>query len=167
MRAANISKTIDDVLLAVLKTITIVLFMFLTFILTANVFVRFVPIASLHWLDEIVEMSFAGLVFYGAAAVWILKGHFSAGNWIEKRLKSARTRGLMHLLIDLLSLAFIAVFLFYSGDLVLQSMELSSVFLIPKKIFYLCMPISALIMTAYSVKYVVLDVIEIVKPEKT
>jgi TRAP-type C4-dicarboxylate transport system permease small subunit len=166
MSAAQISKRVDDVLLAVLKTITIVLFVFLTLILTANIFVRFVPIASLHWLDEIVEMTFAGLVFYGAAAVWILKGHFSAGNWIEKRLKSPRSRGVMQLLIDLLSFVFIVVFLMFSTDLVMKSLELSSVFLIPKKIFYSCMPISAFIMAAYSVKYMVMDVIEIVKPKK-
>ena len=28
------------------------------------------PVTSFHWFDEIVELSFAALVFYGAAALW-------------------------------------------------------------------------------------------------
>jgi TRAP-type C4-dicarboxylate transport system permease small subunit len=166
MKAAEIAKKIDDVLIIVLKTITIALFVALTLILTANVFVRYVPILSLHWLDEIVEMLFAALVFYGAAAVWILKGHFSAGDWIGKRLKNPRARAVFRLLVDLIALAFMAVFFVYSLNLVTRSLEVTVVFQIPKKILYVCMPISSFIMAAYSVKYVVLGVVDIVKPKK-
>ncbi len=166
MSATEIGKKIDDVLLAILKTITIALFVFLTLILAANVFIRFVPIMSLHWLDEIVEMAFAALVFYGAAAVWILKGHFSAGNWIEKRLPSPRAQAGFRLFVDILSFVFVAVFLVYSLDIVNRSMEVTAVFQISKKILYVCMPISAFLMVAYSVKYVVIDVMGIVRPQR-
>lgn len=49
----------------------VTLFVVLTAIITANVLLRIFPITSLHWMDEIVEMCFAGLVFYGAAGVWM------------------------------------------------------------------------------------------------
>ena len=58
-------------ILSALKVITITSFVILTILISANVFVRFFPIASLHWFDEIIELLYAYLVFYGAAALWI------------------------------------------------------------------------------------------------
>ena len=82
----NILKLIDTVILNILKTITIACFVMLTLLVSANVFVRFFPVISLHWFDEIIELLVAYLVFYGSAALWITKEHFSVGDWIEKRL---------------------------------------------------------------------------------
>ncbi len=166
MSGTGISNKIDNVLLVVLKTISITLFAVLTLILTANVLVRYVPVTSMHWLDEIVEMAFAGMVFYGAAAVWIQKGHFSAGNWIEKRLPSLRAQAAFRLFVDAVSLVFIGIFFKYSLDLTMRSVEVTAVFLIPKKVLYACMPISSLIMVAYSLKFIVLEVMQIVNPKK-
>jgi TRAP-type C4-dicarboxylate transport system permease small subunit len=184
MKAIDALKKIDDVFLVILKVVTITLFVALTLILTANVFfrlmadlakrltdmgsplVRIVPVVSLHWMDEIVEMIFAALVFYGAAAVWILKGHFSAGDWIGKRLKNPRTHAAYRLLVDLIAFAFIAVFFWYSLNLVQRALEVTSVFGISKKILYACMPISSFIMMLYSLKFVVLGVIDVIKPKK-
>ena len=49
-------------------------------------FVRFFPVVSLHWFDEIIELLYAYLVFYGAAALWITREHLSVGDWISGRL---------------------------------------------------------------------------------
>jgi TRAP-type C4-dicarboxylate transport system permease small subunit len=164
MKASLVFGKIDAIFLAVLKWLTIAVFVALTLILSANVFVRYVPIISLHWLDEIVEMLFAALVFYGAAAVWILKGHFSAGDWIGKRLKNPRAKSALRLVIDLISFFFIAVFVRYSLNLVMRSLETTAVFQIPKKVLYSCMPASACVMAMYSLKYVVMDIMGIIKP---
>jgi TRAP-type C4-dicarboxylate transport system permease small subunit len=164
MKASMVFEKIDAVVLAALKWLTIAVFVALTLILTANVFVRYVPVMSLHWLDEIVEMLFAALVFYGAAAVWILKGHFSAGDWIGKRLKNPRAKSALRLLIDLISFFFIAVFLRYSLNLVMRSLEVTAVFQIPKKILYSCMPVSAGLMALYSLKFVAMDFMGILRP---
>jgi TRAP-type C4-dicarboxylate transport system permease small subunit len=165
MKAADLFKKIDKAVLAALKALTVTIFIAITLILTANVFVRYVPIISLHWLDEIVEMLFAALVFYGAAGAWILKGHFSAGDWIGKRFKNPRIRAALRALIDLATFAFIAIFFRYSINLVSRSLEVTAVFQIPKKILYSCMPVSSGLMGIYSLKFIALDIIGIIKPK--
>src|SRR5512141_3086219 len=82
----NVLKLLDRVLLNTLKAVTIACFFLLTLLITANVFVRFFPIVSLHWFDEIIELLYAYLVFYGAAALWINREHLCVGDWISGRL---------------------------------------------------------------------------------
>jgi TRAP-type C4-dicarboxylate transport system permease small subunit len=153
-KAIAILMKIDTVVTAALKWLTVALFLALTLIVTANVLLRIFPITSLHWTDEIVEMCFAGLVFYGAAGVWMAKGNFSVGDWIGKFAKNERAKNAYRLLLELIVLGFACILLYYSLNLTLRAREASSVFQIPKKVFYSCMPISALIMCAYSLVYV-------------
>jgi len=163
MKAKAILDRIDRILLFVFKWISVTLFVVLTLIITANVFVRYVPIVSLHWLDEIVELSFAWMVFFGSAAVWILKGHFSAGDWIGKLLKNPRARAAYRLVVDLIAFAFIAIFFWYSLQLFNRAIEVTAVFQFTKKIIYACMPISSAVMGLYSLKFIVQGIVDIVK----
>jgi len=163
MKAKALFDMIDAVFLFVFKWISVTLFVVLTLIITANVFVRYVPIVSLHWLDEIVELSFAWMVFFGSAAVWILKGHFSAGDWIGKLLKNPRARAAYRLVVDLIAFAFIAVFFWYSRQLYSRSIEVTAVFEFPRKIIYACMPISSAVMGLYSLKFIVQGIADIAK----
>ncbi|MDR2527862.1 MAG: TRAP transporter small permease [Synergistaceae bacterium] len=110
-----------------------------------------IPIVSFHWFDEIVELCFAALVFYGAAALWASRGHFSVGDWISPRLPSERLRAFYKLLTSLISAVFLGVFLWFSFRLAARSTELTTVFQIPKAFLYSCMPISSFIMLMYSV----------------
>ncbi len=142
--------TADRLIQQILKVMTITLFAILTLLLTANIIVRFFPVMSMHWFDEIVEMCFAALVFYGAAVLWTTRGHFSVGDWISKFLPTERAKGAYRLLVAALSTAFLAVLFWYSLRLVLNATELTTVFQIPKSVLYSCMPISSLIMLAYS-----------------
>ena len=82
----NVLRGVDRFVLALLKAFTILCFILLTILISANVFVRFFPVVSLHWFDEIIELLYAYLVFYGAAALWITREHFSVGDWISGRL---------------------------------------------------------------------------------
>ena len=77
---------LDRLLLSTLKAVSITCFFLLTILITANVFVRFFPVVSLHWFDEIIELLYAYLVFYGAAALWITREHLCVGDWISGRL---------------------------------------------------------------------------------
>ncbi len=174
-------KGLSAVVLAVLRLLCIALFIVLALILLTNVFLRLmndlsifldvrdfksaaatikslVPLTSMHWFDEIVELCFTALVFYGAAALWGLKGHFCVGDWISARLPGDRSRALYQLLVSLVSVFFMAVFCRFSLDLTLRATELSTVFQIPKSVMYSCMPVSSLIMLCYSLVDVVLDV---------
>jgi TRAP-type C4-dicarboxylate transport system permease small subunit len=155
---------IDRALTTVIKAITITAFLALATIVTANILLRFFPFTSLHWMDEIVEMTFAALVFYGAAGVWMVGGHFSVGDWFGRLARSERARGVYRLVLELVTLLFAVVLFYYSLILTLRSVEVTSVFQIPKKILYSCMPASSLVMVAYSIVYVIRAVIGIVRP---
>jgi TRAP-type C4-dicarboxylate transport system permease small subunit len=161
----KILSTVDRVLTLVLKVITITFFMALTLIITANILLRIFPITSLHWTDEIVELSFAALVFYGAAGVWMVKGHFSVGDWFAKIVKSDRAKSAYRLVIELITLLFACVLFYYSMNLVIRSIELTSVFQIPKKVLYSPMPVASMIMIVYSITYVIRAVIGMVSPK--
>jgi len=154
-------KIIDTVLLNILKIITITSFILLTILITANVIVRFFPVVSLHWFDEIIELLYAYLVFYGAAALWILRGHISVGDWIEKRIPSGRIRHAYRMGIELVVLGFAAVFLFYSFRLTLLAQDVTNVFAISKRILYSCMPVSGVIMVIYSLRHIADEIIGI------
>lgn len=143
-------KVADLVITTVLKWITIALFVVLIAIITLNILLRYFPFTSFHWMDEIVELCFGALVFYGAAAAWMARGHFSVGDWISGLLKAERAKTAYRLLIELLCLSFLVIFFKYSTQIAMRTMEVTAVFQIPKRALYSCMPISALIMGIYT-----------------
>ncbi len=156
----------DRGLILVLEWICILLFAAIAAILALNIVVRFVPIMSMHWFDEILELLYGALIFYGAAAVWVANGHFSVGDWISKLLKNVWARFVYRLLVELMSLIFIAIFFKYSLDLTLQTEEWTTAFAISRKWLYACMPITGGIMVLYSVKNMYFELAEILAPRQ-
>ena len=156
-------KCMDKIILKTLKGITITSFVFLTLLITANVFVRFVPVASLHWFDEIIELLYAYLVFYGAAALWISHEHFGVGDWIEKRIKNIRMRYVYRMIIELLVICFAVIFFYYSLRLTILARDVTNVFAIPKRVLYSCMPMAGIIMIIYSVRNITIKIISMIK----
>jgi TRAP-type C4-dicarboxylate transport system permease small subunit len=153
----NILKLIDLIILNTLKAVTIACFVILTVLVSANVLVRFFPVASLHWFDEIIELVVAALIFYGSAALWITREHFGVGDWIGKRL-APRLRQAYHVVIELLALVFVAVFFYYSYALANSAEDVTNAFAIPKWILYSCLPISAAIMIIYSFRKIMEEI---------
>ncbi|MCL1875575.1 MAG: TRAP transporter small permease [Synergistaceae bacterium] len=123
-----------------------------------------IPITSFHWFDEIVELCFASLVFYGSASLWTSGGHFSVGDWISPHLPGEKTRTLYRLFTSCISVAFLAVFFWFSLKLVMRSTELTTVFQMPKSLLYSCMPVSSFIMLCYSAADVCLHAKRFFKP---
>jgi TRAP-type transport system small permease protein len=159
----DVFKVIDKAILNTLKTIAIVSFFFLTILITANVFVRFVPVVSLHWFDEIIELLFAYMVFYGAAALWITNEHFSVGNWIESRIANAKLRHVYKMIIELLILVFAVIFFYYSLNLTIAARDVTNVFAIPKRVLYSCLPMSGIVMVIYTIRNIAIEIIGIMK----
>jgi TRAP-type transport system small permease protein len=155
----DILKRIDKFVFSVLKIVTITSFICLTILVSANVFVRFFPVASLHWFDEIVELFFAYLVFYGSAALWINREHFSVGDWIGKRIKSNNAHHAYRMVLEILTLLFVVVFFYYSLRLTILAQDVTNVFAFPKRILYSCLPISGAVMIAYSVRNIVVEIL--------
>ena len=159
-----IKNKLDLGLTLVLKYLTIALFIALLAILTFNMVARFLPFRpSLEWMDEIVELCFASIVFYGAAAVWMVKGHFSAGNWITKVCQRPRLISLYRLGVELVSLGFMSIFFYYSLQLMMKAQEVTAVFQMPKAVQYSCMPISSGIMVIYSLGAVLAELAGVCK----
>src|SRR5512139_200901 len=156
----NALKKIDKIVLRVLKALTTMFFVLLSILVSAGVFVRFVPIASMHWFDEIVEMLYASLIFYGAAALWITREHFSVGDWIGATiLKGSRSRHLYRAVLEVLVLIFAAIFFYYSLRLTILAQDVTNVFAIPKSVLYSCMPVAGAIMIIYSIRNIVVEMI--------
>jgi len=162
----NALKKIDRIALVVLKALTITVFCLLSVLVSANVLVRFVPVMSLHWFDEIVEMLYAYLIFYGAAALWITREHFSLGDWIGATiLKGSKTRYWYRAVLEVLVLIFAAIFFYYSLRLTILARDVTNVFAIPKSILYSCMPVAGAIMIIYSIRNCVGEIMRIAKPK--
>jgi TRAP-type C4-dicarboxylate transport system permease small subunit len=170
----GILRKIDHYLQVVLRFISLAFFSALGILMIANVLLRLIsdlinflvvqgynniaeiikdilPITSFHWFDEIVEFFFAALVFYGAAALWGAKRHFSVGDWISQRLPGEKSKAVYRIIICLISTTFMGILFWFSLRLTLRSTEVTTVFQIPKSILYSSMPISSLIMLSYSV----------------
>jgi TRAP-type transport system small permease protein len=156
----------DRVVVTTLKWVCIALFVVLTLLLTANILIRFFPVMSLHWFDEIVEMVFAGLVFYGAAILCATRGFFSVGDWISPRLPGPRARHAYRLVIELAVLAFVLVFLRYAFELAARAEDLTNALQMPKAVLYSSMPISGAIMTIYCVKYALVELVALLHPQR-
>jgi TRAP-type C4-dicarboxylate transport system permease small subunit len=154
----------DKGLTFALEWICIVLFVAITLILTLNIVVRFIPFMSMHWFDEILELVYGALIFYGAAAVWVVHGHFSVGDWISKFIPSVRGRFAYRLLVELCSLVFIAIFCWYALDLLMRTEEQTTAFAMSKKWLYACMPITGMIMILYSIKNMYFELAKILDP---
>ncbi len=161
----NALNRIDKILTSILKWLTIGFTAAITLIISADIFLRYVPLTTLTWKEEIIELCFAGLVFFGAAAVWMAKGHFTVGDFLVKKIKGERAKAAYQLGLEIFTLAFAAVLFWYSLQLSLRAYEATSVFNIPKKYIYLCMPASAAIMIAYSLGYVARNIITLKKPK--
>ena len=159
----RISRAADRAVLTILKIMTMVAFALVTLIISANVFVRFVPVASLHWFDEIVELLYAYLVFYGAAALWISREHFGVGDWIEKRIKNVKTRHGYRMVIEVFGICFAGIFFYYSLRLTVLARDVTNVFAIPKSVLYSCLPGSGAILIVYSIRNIALETIGLLK----
>ncbi len=155
---------LDKGLILVLEWVCIALFVAITFILTLSIVVRFIPFMSMHWFDEILELLYGALIFYGAAAVWVTHSHFSVGDWISKYIPSVRGRFAYRLIVESMSLIFIVVFLKYAFDLFIQTEEQTTAFAMSKKWLYACMPITGTIMVLYTLKNMYLELSAIVNP---
>ena len=59
-----------------MRGVCLAAFVLLIVLVTSLILIRFMPIFSLGWADEIVEMAFAWMTFLGAAVLWRSRTHF-------------------------------------------------------------------------------------------
>jgi TRAP-type C4-dicarboxylate transport system permease small subunit len=120
-------------------------------IVTAIVLFRFIPIFSMGWTDEIVELLFAWMVFSASAELCRQRKHFVV-DLIPNLIAGTRTGHVVNIVIQLLALAFLLVFTYEGALVAIQATDRSPIFEYPKTLWYMSIPISGMIMVGYTLR---------------
>jgi TRAP-type C4-dicarboxylate transport system permease small subunit len=123
----------------------------LLIIISAVVFVRFVPFTSMGWTDEVVEFAFAWMVFLCSAGLWRQKTHFRV-EVMKEWLGDSKAGRALEILLSLLSLVFLLVLTYQGGVLAMKATDRSPIFEFPKTLWYLSIPIAGAIMIGYTIR---------------
>ena len=156
----------DKGLVLTLRSICVLCFILLLLLLSGNVFVRFFPVMAFYWFDEVVEWTFAWMIFFGAAALWARNDHFRL-DWINDKIKGTLKGHIVAALLELLSLFFLIIFFYQASRLTLLAKDWTPVFNVPRKCLYICMPISGLIMVGYSIRNIAREILAFLKLNKS
>ena len=156
-KKSHVLASFDRGLVFVLRAICVLCLVLLLLLLSGNVFVRFVPIMAFYWFDEVVEWTFAWMVFIGAAALWARNEHFRL-EWIRDKIKGTPKGHLVAALLELISLFFLVVFAYQAFRLTCLAHDWTPVFNVPRRCLYVCMPISGVIMVGYSIRNIVREI---------
>ena len=126
----------------------------LLFFVSAGVFVRFVPISSMGWADEIIEFGFAWMVFLGAAVLWRGRSHFRV-EVLPERLAGKKSGRMLEILLSLCALVFLLVFTYEGGLIAIRATDRSPILELPRTLWYMVLPISGAIMIGYTIRDVI------------
>jgi TRAP-type C4-dicarboxylate transport system permease small subunit len=147
----EILKKIEDRLALSLRWATVGCFVGLLFLMGAGIFVRFVPIGSMGWADEVIEWAFAWMVFLGTAVLWRERTHFRV-DLIPNWLAGSKAGRMLEIFLSLLSLVFFVVFTYQGGVLTMRTTDNSPILDLPKAAWYIVMPISGAAIIGYTVR---------------
>jgi TRAP-type C4-dicarboxylate transport system permease small subunit len=120
-------------------------------LVTALILIRFMPIISLGWADEIVELSFAWMTFLGTAVLWRSRTHFRV-DLIPNMLAGTRAGQILEIGLSLVSLLFLLIFTYEGTVLTLRTAIPSPILALPKALWYLAMPIAGAYMVVYTLR---------------
>ncbi|MBI3121127.1 MAG: TRAP transporter small permease [candidate division NC10 bacterium] len=139
-------------LAAALRWGSILCLVALLFLLAGGVLVRFVPVVSMGWADEIVELSFAWMVFLGTAALWRSHEHIAI-DFIPQALGGTPAGRALEVLLGLLALGFLAVFTWEGWLLTVQAVgNRTPILELPKPLWYVALPVSGVVMIGHTLR---------------
>lgn len=150
----GILKTADRILGKILRWFCIANMLVLTVVLSAVVFIRFVPIAKLSWSDEIIEWLMASLIFMASAELWRVNDHFRI-EMVVQWLAGRQSGRIFSLFLEVLTGAFILLFAYYSLNMTLSERRTSAILAWPMAWWYAPMPTAGFIMLIYSIRNIV------------
>lgn len=140
---------IDRTLATSMRGLAMLCLVALLVILAGNVIARDFQLYATAWLDEVVELLFAWMVFIGAAALWREGEHFRI-DALERALPAPASQ-LLRMVIALISLFFLLVMTWQGWQLTMKSTALTPILQLPVRLSYSCIPIAGFIMSAYTV----------------
>lgn len=145
---------IDRVVARALVVLLVGCFAALLVVVGFVVVTRVFSLASAGWTDELIELLFAWLVFGGAALLWREQGHFAV-TLVADLVHSPVPRRALALLIEAANVVFLVVFTMYSCAWIVDAAEASPVFAISRAWWYGALPVSGVLMIAYSIARIV------------
>ena len=151
MTASSGLEKVDRGLAEAMRRVCIAAFVVLIVLVTTLILIRFVPLFSLGWADEIVELAFAWMTFLGAAVLWRSRSHFRV-DLIPNMLAGTRAGQALEIGLSLMSLLFFLVFTYEGAVLTLRTVMPSPILAWPKALWYMIMPIAGLIMIGYTLR---------------
>lgn len=147
----NLLQKAEHVLAFSLKWISVFCLASLFLLISAGVFVRFVPISSMGWADEIIELGFAWMVFLGSTMLWREKSHFSV-DLIPSKLAGTLAGRMLDVCLGLLSMLFFLILSYEGWTLALSVEDRSPILALPKILWYITVPVCGTIMLGYTVR---------------
>ena len=141
---------VDRFLEVALRWASVACLAVLVVLVTTLVFIRFVPLFTLDWADEIVELVFAWMVFLGAAAIWRSHEHITI-DFLPLALAGTRMGRVLEVGIGVLAIGFLTAFTWYGWLFTAQSQGNTSPMLtLPRPLWYAAIPVSGLVMIGYT-----------------
>jgi len=147
---------LEDFTALLMRTVATLSLVLLFLLILINVIARTFELASFAWFDEIVRGSFAYMVFFGAASLWLKRDHFQV-DWLEQSLGNAKAQWLLRTVIAVLCLGFLGVMTFYGWILFNKANAMTPILQIPERLFYAAIPISGAVMAVHSIVVLVAE----------
>ena len=143
-------KRLETLTEATLRFIASLSLVVLFLLILANVVARSFDLGGFAWFDEIVRGSFAYMVFFGSAALWIKRDHFQV-DWLELMLPAGKARWVLRSIVAILCAGFLAVMTWYGWVLFNKATALTPILQIPERGFYAAIPISGAVMLLHTI----------------
>jgi TRAP-type C4-dicarboxylate transport system permease small subunit len=147
----EIFKKAEQVLTFIMRWGSIVCLVSLLFFVSAGVFVRFVPISSMGWADEIIEFAFAWMVFLGTTVLWGARSHFRV-EVLPERLAGKKLGRVLEIFLSLCAFVFLLIFTYEGGLIAIRATDRSPILELPRTLWYMIIPISGAIMIGYTIR---------------
>jgi TRAP-type C4-dicarboxylate transport system permease small subunit len=147
----DIFKRAEQTLAQFMKWGSIVCLIGLLFFVSAGVFVRFVPVSSMGWADEIIEFAFAWMVFLGTAVLWGARSHFRV-EILPEHLAGKKSGRVLEIFLGLCAFVFLLIFTYEGGLIAIRATDRSPILELPRTLWYMIIPISGVIMIGYTIR---------------
>jgi TRAP-type C4-dicarboxylate transport system permease small subunit len=151
MAQARALEKLDRILTVGLKACAVICLVSLLSMISAMIFVRFMPISSMGWADEIVELAFVYMIFLGSAVLWKERSHFRV-DLVPLWLGETRAGTFLQVFLNILSLVFFLVFTFQGVILTQRTTDNSPILDLPRILWYIIMPVTGAVIIGYIIR---------------
>jgi len=120
---------------------------------------------TLKWQTEIIAWLFGWMIFFGSVSLWRGRDHFKI-DWLFDKIVIRRYGFIFQLALETISLIFLFLLGYYGiNHTAVNARQMTQILNIPLSPTYICIPISAFLMSIYSVRNIVQIIAAVIKGE--